>query len=67
MKRKLILLALSFASVFAYAQNVGINTPTPEGALDVNGDIIFRPGETSVHFFTVNCPSNENVTAPIAG
>jgi len=30
------------------AQNVGVNTTTPQAALDVNGDIILRPAELSV-------------------
>jgi hypothetical protein len=48
MKLKLALFAFSFTSIISSAQNVGINTATPEGALDVNGDIIVRPGELSV-------------------
>jgi hypothetical protein len=41
-----------FIALFLYypiqsikAQNVGVNTTTPEAALDVNGDIIIRPSE----------------------
>jgi len=30
------------------AQNVGVNTTTPEAALDINGDIIIRPAELTV-------------------
>ncbi len=30
------------------AQNVGVNTPTPEATLDVNGDVIFRTAEVTV-------------------
>jgi hypothetical protein len=30
------------------SQNVGVNTPTPEATLDVNGDVIFRTFELTV-------------------
>ena len=30
------------------SQNVGVNTPTPEATLDVNGDVIFRTAEITV-------------------
>ena len=46
-------LIIFFASICLIAsnsigQNVGINTATPEAALDVNGDIIIRPGTLAV-------------------
>jgi hypothetical protein len=46
-------LIVSFVSILIFAfnsigQNVGVNTTTPEAALDVNGDIVIRPGGLSV-------------------
>lgn len=32
----------------SFAQNVGINTTTPQAALDINGDIIIRPAALTV-------------------
>lgn len=40
-----IILLLSF---HLSAQNVGVGTTTPEAALDVNGDIIFRTMDIAV-------------------
>lgn len=48
MKTKFILVALSFVSVAIHAQNVGINTATPEAVLDINGDIIIRPVDLTI-------------------
>src|SRR6476620_9156962 len=48
MNIKSLLVALLFGSQLTYAQNVGVNTPTPEAALDINGDIIIRPAELPV-------------------
>jgi len=36
------------AVVPALSQNVGINTTTPQGALDINGDLIIRPASLTV-------------------
>ena len=48
MKRKLLLFIISFVSITSNAQNVGVNTTTPQAALDVNGDMILRASELSV-------------------
>ncbi|MBL7743638.1 MAG: hypothetical protein JNN00_09230 [Chitinophagaceae bacterium] len=48
MKIKLAFIALSFITLTTYGQNVGINTTTPEAALDINGDIIIRPADLIV-------------------
>ena len=48
MKIKFFLLAFTFTSFLTHAQNVGVNTPTPEAALDVNGDIIIRPADLTI-------------------
>lgn len=42
MKRACITLLLLGILQTGYAQNVGINTATPQGVLDINGDIIIR-------------------------
>jgi hypothetical protein len=48
--KKLIVFIVSilFITTNILGQNVGINTETPEAALDVNGDIIIRPGTIAV-------------------
>jgi len=48
MKSKLLLSATLFATVILHAQNVGVNTTTPQATLDVNGDMILRSAELSV-------------------
>ncbi len=67
-----------FASILFFAancisQNVGVNTETPQAALDVNGDIIFRTAEMAVAdgitpALDVNTTrfSNYRVTGPLA-
>jgi hypothetical protein len=42
------LILIFLASAQITAQNVGVNTNTPEAALDVNGDVIFRTGDLVV-------------------
>jgi hypothetical protein len=42
------LVVILFLSTQLTAQNVGVNTTTPEAALDVNGDVIFRTGDLIV-------------------
>ncbi|MES2777836.1 MAG: hypothetical protein V4722_26890 [Bacteroidota bacterium] len=44
----IITTALALFCSIANAQNVGINTTLPNAALDVNGDIIFRPANLVV-------------------
>jgi hypothetical protein len=48
--KKLIVFFVSilFFAANSISQNVGINTETPEASLDVNGDMIIRPGSLSV-------------------
>jgi hypothetical protein len=41
-KRSAILACILWSMVSVFSQNVGVNTTTPEAALDVNGDVIFR-------------------------
>jgi hypothetical protein len=48
MKKILPGLWLILLSIQLSAQNVGINTTTPEAVLDVNGDVIFRTGDLVV-------------------
>ena len=49
MKKLIIFFAsICFIASNSIGQNVGINTATPEAALDVNGDIIIRPGTLAV-------------------
>jgi hypothetical protein len=48
MKKYLLLVNVLFCFQVIYCQNVGINTPTPEAALDVNGDVIYRTSELTV-------------------
>jgi hypothetical protein len=42
------LILIFLVSVQLSAQNVGVNTNTPEAVLDVNGDVIFRTGDLAV-------------------
>ncbi len=43
MKKLIAIITISFHfSTFLFSQNVGINTTTPEAALDIYGDVIFR-------------------------
>jgi hypothetical protein len=48
MKKYLLLVNVLFCYQIIYCQNVGVNTATPEAALDVNGDVIFRTSELPV-------------------
>jgi hypothetical protein len=48
MKKYLLLVNVLFCFQVIYCQNVGVNTPTPEAALDVNGDVIFRTSDLPV-------------------
>jgi hypothetical protein len=48
MKKYLLLVSVLFINQIIYCQNVGVNTPTPEAALDVNGDVIFRTSDLPV-------------------
>lgn len=43
--RVFLSLAVVLSYALAFSQNVGVNTETPEAILDVNGDVIFRPGD----------------------
>ncbi len=47
-KSILFVVALILFSFYGVAQNVGVNTSTPEASLDVNGDIVIRPGNLNV-------------------
>jgi hypothetical protein len=49
MKIKLLLPVVLFLSVTGYGQNVGVNTTTPQAALDINGDIITRSADLTVN------------------
>ncbi len=48
MKTLFVIIISSVISIQAYTQNVGINTPTPEATLDVNGDVIFKTSDLTV-------------------
>jgi hypothetical protein len=48
MKKYVLLISTLLCYQIIFCQNVGINTPTPEAALDVNGDVIFRTSELPV-------------------
>ncbi len=48
MKKYLLLVNVLFCFQVIYCQNVGVNTPTPEASLDVNGDVIFRTSDLPV-------------------
>ncbi len=48
MKKYLLYACILLSNQMLLAQNVGINTITPEAALDVNGDVIFKTSELLV-------------------
>jgi hypothetical protein len=65
--------SIHFFAAISMGQNVGVNTVTPQAALDVNGDIIFRTAEMPVADgitpsldVNTNRFSNYRVTGPLA-
>ena len=49
MKKSILsIIALMLLSFNVVAQNVGVNTSTPEASLDINGDIVIRPGNLNL-------------------
>jgi hypothetical protein len=48
MKKYVMLISTLLCYQVTFCQNVGVNTPTPEATLDVNGDIIIRTAALSV-------------------
>ncbi len=48
MKKYVLLIVITFCSLIVFSQNVGINTETPQAALDVNGDVILKTSDLAV-------------------
>ena len=73
MKKYLFLTSILLSCQVLLCQNVGVNTTTPEAALDINGDIIIRPANLLVDdgitlALDVNTArfSNYRITGPTA-
>ncbi|WP_462220427.1 hypothetical protein, partial [Ferruginibacter sp.] len=41
------IVSILFFVAYSTGQNVGVNTPTPQATLDVNGDVIFRTADVT--------------------